>query len=357
MLGLYIHIPFCSSLCKYCDFPKLIKQKDDVINDYINKLIEDINELNNKHYHFDTLYIGGGTPNMLNIHLLDKLLSAINELDININGEKTIECNFEHLSEDKIKLFKHYGINRLSIGVQTFDKEVGKYIGRVSDFNKLKEVVSLLNKYNLTNYNFDLIYGLPKQTLRIVESDLKQVLSLNPKHISYYSLILEENSVFGVKKQEPIEEEIELDMEELINKTLENNGFTHYEISNYAKPGFESKHNMIYWTLDEYIGLGLGAASYFQGKRYSNSKKLKEYMNNQNISYDEVIDGEYFIMGLRMLNGVSISKYIDLYKEDPFKKYNIHKLIDLGLLELNGDILKLTPKGLDLGNIVFEEFI
>ena len=293
MRGLYIHIPFCNSLCKFCDFPKRIKQNQELKKAYLNKLIKDLNKLNSK-LCFDTVYIGGGTPNSISLELLESLFKEVKKLHLNPNLEYTIECNFELITEEQVKLFKQYGINRVSFGIQTFNPKIGKYINRQSNFKLCQEKISLLNNYGIENITKDI---------------------------------------------------------------LKANGYHQYEISNFCKDGYESKHNKIYWELDDYYGIGMSAASYNNNKRYTNSRLINEYLNDENITNDEVYLGEFFFLGLRLTKGVSLQKFYEKYQIDPYQKYPINELIDKGLVVVIDDYLKLTPLGLDNGNLVFEAFI
>lgn len=360
MRGLYIHIPFCNSLCKFCDFPKRIKQNQELKKAYLNKLIKDLNKLNSK-LCFDTVYIGGGTPNSISLELLESLFKEVKKLHLNPNLEYTIECNFELITEEQVKLFKQYGINRVSFGIQTFNPKIGKYINRQSNFKLCQEKISLLNNYGIENINADFIFGLPYQSLKDVKDDLLLISKLNLKHVSYYSLILEDRSVLGyeIKENKITLPDIDLaaDMYELIQKELPKMGYSQYEISNFCKDGYESKHNKIYWELDDYYGIGMSAASYNNNKRYTNSRLINEYLNDENITNDEVYLGEFFFLGLRLTKGVSLQKFYEKYQIDPYQKYPINELIDKGLVVVIDDYLKLTPLGLDNGNLVFEAFI
>lgn len=360
MRGLYLHIPFCNSLCKFCDFPKRIKQNEELKKAYLNKLIEDLNKLDSK-LCFDTVYIGGGTPNSLSLELLESLFKEVKKLHLNPNLEYTIECNFELINEGQVRLFKKYGINRVSFGIQTFNQKIGKYINRQSSFELCQEKIALLNNYGIENINADFIFGLPYQSLDDVKNDLLLINSLSLKHVSYYSLILEDRSVLGyeIKGNKITLPDIDLaaDMYELIQKELPKMGYSQYEISNFCRDGYESKHNKIYWELDEYYGLGMSAASYNNNKRYTNSKLINEYLEDKNISNDDVSEGEFFFLGLRLTKGILLKKYQEKFQKDPYQKYPIKDLIDKGLVIVENGYLKLTPLGLDNGNLVFEAFI
>jgi len=361
MLGLYIHIPFCKSLCKFCDFPKRINQSETIIKKYLNKLNEDILSLAKKSYVFDTVYIGGGTPNYLSIKDMEELLNNITKLKTSPNFEFTIEGNFELLTKEYIELYAKYKVNRVSLGVQTFNNKIGKYINRISNYDVLKEKIKCLNDNNINNINVDLIFGLPHQTLNDVKNDLDLYLNLNIPHISYYSLILEDKSVLGYEIEHNLislpDNDLCADMYEYIVNKLKNSGYHHYEISNFSIPNFESKHNLKYWSQEEYIGLGMGSSSFINGKRISNSNLITDYLDNKNITSFDSEMGEFFWLGLRKIDGVSLKEFKEKYHNDPYLLYNINELLDNGLLEINGDFIKLTAKGLDCGNDVFSYFI
>lgn len=357
MLGLYVHIPFCHSLCHYCDFPKFINQKEDVIDKYLDKLIFDINELKEKNLIFDTLYIGGGTPNYLSDNNLNRLFYNLNQLNFKFNAEKSIEANVDFINEEQIKILSKYGINRVSIGVETFDSKIGKIINRYTDYDELKAKISLLHQYHIDNINLDFIYALPKQNLKSFKNDLKLALKLKPKHLSFYQLILEDNSVLYKNHINDFpNEDIVLKMDKCLNKKLKK--YHHYEISNYAIKGYESKHNLLYWNMDEYIGLGLSASSLYQNKRITNSKIMSKYLAGLDVDVVDSEMGEFFWLGLRKLDGVNLNEFRTKYQKDPFDLYDIYDLLNKKLVSLDdNNQLKLTEKGLEVANIVFAYFV
>ena len=363
MRGLYIHIPFCNRLCSFCDFPKRIKQKEEVIDLYLNKLIKEINEL--EEVDINTIYIGGGTPNSLSLAQLESLLIAINKKEFKDIYEYSIETNYDLITEEQVKLFKKYNINRVSIGVQTLNKDTADKVNRYCNYEELKYKISLLKENGIYNINLDFIFGLPNETISDIKYNLKCISELDVKHISYYSLIIEDKTVLTHKLNNnmislPEKAETE-EMYYLIIDELKKQGFKHYEISNFSKEGYESKHNLIYWNLDEYIGLGLSAASYYKGVRIYNSKLMLNYMLNNDIIKEEIsIDlakGEYFWLGLRKIDGVSINNYIKKFNSNPFDDFEIEELINKNLLIVENDIIKLTKTGIDFGNYVFSYFV
>ena len=363
MRGLYIHIPFCNRLCSFCDFPKRINQKEKVIDSYLNKLIKEINEL--EEADINTIYIGGGTPNSLSLAQLESLLIAINKKEFKDIYEYSIETNYDLITEEQVKLFKKFNINRVSIGVQTLNKESADKVNRYCNYEELKYKISLLKENGIDNINLDFIFGLPNETISDIKNNLKCISELDVKHISYYSLIIEDKTVLTYKLNNnmislPEKAETE-EMYYLIIDELKKQGFKHYEISNFSKEGYESKHNLIYWNLDEYIGLGLSAASYYKGERTYNSKLMLNYMLNNDIIKEEIsIDlakGEYFWLGLRKIDGVSINNYIKKFNSNPFDDFQIEELINKKLLIIENDMIKLTKTGLDFGNYVFSYFV
>lgn len=360
-LGLYIHIPFCKTLCYYCDFCKFINQKEEEIFKYTKHLIQEINQYKDNFNEITSIYIGGGTPNSIPLeclNLLFKALEGINPI------EYSIETNIEHIDQNFIDLLKTTKVNRISIGIQSFDSILIKTMNRFHNKSMCEKGIDLLKKNGFNNINIDMIYGVKNQTIKQLESDLNILKELDIKHVSYYSLILEEKSVFGRKYSDLeslIDEDLEGNMNDLVIKKLKEFGYNHYEISNFSKENFESYHNKLYWERSNYIGCGASATGYIDGKTIANSNILSRYYNGEKdviISEIEERQREYFWMGLRLIKGVSIKKFIDTFNEkNPIEKFNINKLIDMDLLELNGDVLRLTNKGILLGNSVFMHFI
>lgn len=363
MLGLYVHIPFCKNICHYCDFVKRVPKDEEVMTKYIDKLIEEIESYENYFSKIDTIFIGGGTPNYLSISNLERLFKSL----VKINPkEYTIEINAELYNDTQGDLFKKYGINRVSIGAQTFDLDLLKYLNRRHTPEDIYRAIGSLNLRGIDNISLDLIYSIPGQTIKSLKNDLNIVKSLPIKHVSAYSLILEKNTYFywlyDHNKFEEVDEDLSADMFELIMKELSYDGFNHYEISNYAKPGYESIHNKIYWNLDNYIGVGLGAHGLIKPYRYYNdraySRYLKKPLSDKVKLEKEDLLSERMIMGLRLMEGInikSVEKEYNIKLKDKFTK--IKELEKLGLLKEENDYLKLTHKGIMLGNQVFEIFV
>ena len=310
----YIHIPFCKKICTYCDFCKIF-YNDIFIDKYLSSLENEIVKYYNGEI-LDTLYIGGGTPSSLNIKQLEKLFIILNKLNKSNNIEFTIECNIEDISKEKLELFKKNGINRLSIGVESFNEDNLKFMGRQSiDINKI-----LLNKEYFNNINIDLIYALPNETLEILNDDLDKILDLDVNHISIYSLIIEPNTL--IKDIKPIDEELDYEMYKLICNRLKD--YNHYEISNFAKEGYESNHNLTYWNNEEYYGFGLGASGYIGNIRYTNTKSINHYIKNNFNREEEKLSNEdkekyELILGFRKLKGINLIKYKNKFNIDLIK--------------------------------------
>lgn len=355
--GLYIHIPFCNQICSYCDFPKFMASQEKK-KKYIDKLIAEIKEIKDAH----TIYIGGGTPNSLSLEDFERLLDATSHIK---PLEFTIELNPELITIDQIKLLKKYGVNRVSIGVQTINNSLLKTIRRCHTKEIVFNKIELIRANGITNINADFIFAIPGQTLEDLKKDLDFLLSLKLPHISYYSLIPEEKTIldYQLKKGEIklIDEESEAIMYEFVIDTLKKNGYHHYEISNFSYPGYECVHNQIYWHNEEYFGLGLGAAGYINHVRYTNSFTMKGYFENQRTS--EYINKhealcEEMMLGLRLIDGIDINAVENKYQISLFKTFSaLRRFIDDNLLKIDSGRLKLTSKGLLLGNEVFEIFV
>ncbi len=369
-IGIYIHIPFCKSKCYYCDFISYAN-KESLIDDYVQALVKEIRYNNLSKYNIETIYIGGGTPSILDS---ENILKILKEFTDN-KAEITIEVNPGTVNEEKLRKYKEAWINRLSIGLQTENSSLLKEIGRIHTYQDFLKNYETARKVGFTNINVDLMLGLPNQTMAMLEKSLDEVMKLNPEHISVYSLILEENTklydMVNKKKLILPSEELERKMYWRTKKKLEENGYIHYEISNFAKERYKSRHNSDCWEQKEYIGLGASAHSYLENKRYSNTESIEEYIKNINnnqfdnnitiheIQTEEGKQKEYMLLGLRKIEGVNIDTYKNKFGENPIFKYSkeLDKLSREELIEINGDYIKLTDKGLDLANIVWEEFV
>ena len=385
-MGLYIHIPFCKSKCKYCDFISFAN-KEDILDEYIKWLkyeLIQVGDGNKSDYaggldkliNLKTIYIGGGTPSFINSRYIKEILDEVNKhFKVDDNAEITLEMNPGTVNEKKIVEYKEAGINRLSIGLQSTHNKILKQIGRIHTYEDFLEAYNLARKIGFKNINVDLMLGLPEQSLEELVSSVEAIIKLNPEHISIYSLILEENTaLYDEVNSGKIclpDDELERKMYWKTKKMLEDAGYIHYEISNFAKKGYESRHNISCWNQEEYIGIGAAAHSYTNNIRYSNIDKIEEYINNfkigeelDNLIFHEKQDmeskmREYMILGLRKLDGISIKEFKSKFTENPIFKFKneLNKLVEEGLLVIDGDNIKLTNKGLDLANLVWEEFV
>jgi len=361
--GLYIHIPFCEYICHYCDFVKSIPKNKETVDQYLEALVQEIRTYQDHFDSIETIYIGGGTPSMLTLDQLTYLFESIKVIK---PKEYTIEVNPESYTEEKGLLFKKYGINRISLGVQTFNQKLLKYLNRKHKNQQVFEIISHLKTIGIPQISLDLIYAIPGQTIEDLYFDLDQVQKLDITHVSCYSLILEEKTYFYYKylkgQFEQMDEDTEAQMYEIVMDELVRQGFEHYEISNFAKQKNYSYHNLIYWTLGTYIGVGLGAHGFVDGKRTYNHRSMPKYLEDpqKESTYQntETLLQDELIFGLRKLSGVSLSQIKDKYQIDIFKTYpQLYEKIDLGLIKIENDHLILTRKGLFLGNQVFMVFI
>ena len=350
----YIHIPFCMSICSYCDFCKFY-YNEGMVDKYLDSLRNEIN----KYYKgevLNTLYIGGGTPSCLNCLQLTKLFEILKILK-NDNLEYTIECNIENITEEKLKLFKSYGINRLSIGIQSFNENNIKYLKRNHTKESAIETINLVKKY-FDNINVDLIYALPNQTLKDLEEDIDIFLSLDIPHISTYSLIIEPHTMLYNQKEENIDEELDYQMYNLICDKLKD--YEHYETSNFGK--IKARHNLTYWNNDEYYGFGIGASGYINSVRYDNTKSFNEYVKGnyikEGIYQTDVMKIENeFILGLRKIDGIDIDKFKDKYGIDIKSVNGVNELLTKGQLELSNNHLYIPKSYWYLANEILINFI
>ena len=353
----YIHIPFCDTICSYCDFCKVYYHKE-LILPYLSALENEIKN-NYKGESLSTIYVGGGTPSSLSKEELRKLLEILSVLKKEETCEYTVECNIENITEEKIKLFSSFGVNRISIGVQTFQEKYLSFLNRKHTNEEVFEKLDMIKKY-IPNLNIDLIYAIPGETLEELDNDLEQFLSLEVPHISTYSLIIEENTVLNNKSIKPIDEELDFKMYELIEKKL--NQYHHYEISNFSFPGYESKHNLTYWNNDEYYGFGSGSSGYVDGVRYTNTKSINHYLKEykrveeNRISLKEKIENE-FILGFRKLDGISITNFEKKYGKNPIHFKTVEYFIDKNMLEVKGDFLRISKDYIYIFNEILVSFI
>lgn len=375
-LGIYIHIPFCKQKCFYCDFCSFAN-KNEMQGKYVETVINEIKNITHKEkYTVTTIYLGGGTPSILNPNYIKNILQEIkSSFEILDDAEITIEINPGTVNEEKLKRYKEYGINRLSIGLQSANDKILKNIGRIHDYKQFEETFFYARKCGFKNINVDLMIGLPTQAIEDVKQTLEKIIQKNPEHISVYSLIIEEGTIIekliNENKLQLPDEETERIMYWTVVNELKENGYNQYEISNFSKKTYESKHNTNCWKQKQYIGLGTSAHSYLNKKRYSNTNNIEEYIKNiqeSNISKNITIHeeqteestmNEYMLLGLRMIQGININEFKQKFKIDPTIKYKeiLEKLQKENLIQITETSIKLTKQGIDFGNIVWEEFI
>lgn len=355
MLTLYTHIPFCEKKCFYCSFVVSVGQKQRT-DQYIDALKQEAGKYQNKV--LDALYLGGGTPSFLSCDQLESLFKFLHShFQIKDGAEITIEVNPEDVSQDKLKILHQCGVNRISLGVQTFNESYLKYLGRIHNAAKVLQAYPLIKKSGFSNVSLDLMFGFPHQSIEEIEADLNQIQSLSPEHVSVYSLTIEQNSRFFVKKVQLAQDSIQAQQYEFVVRRLKEIGFSQYEVSNFAKPGKQSAHNMNYWQGGDYIGLGVGAHSHFNGTRQWNVSRLIEYLDKIKKG-QSVVDGqeilnsekrfqETFLFGLRMNQGVCLSELQERFgisfQQDQLEQ--IKMLVENGLLDREDNRLKATDKG------------
>ena len=370
-LSIYVHIPFCVQKCAYCDFLSAPATRE-VQEQYLHKLIEEIAQKAKAFdgYTVQTIFFGGGTPTAVDALLLCEVLQSLQKnFDVATDAEISLECNPGTASKDAFLLYKKAGFNRLSIGLQSTQDHLLKKLGRIHNYAQFVETFKSAREVGFTNVNIDLMSALPGQTLEDYADTLHAILAWKPEHISAYSLIVEEGTPFYDMDLDLPSEDTEREMYDLTQSILKEQGYSRYEISNYALPGFHSKHNEVYWLRGEYLGLGLGASSLIKTdekeRRLKNNASLSSYIKGE-FDYEEEIvlskeDAmeEFFFLGLRRMEGVDLNDFISCYGEEAYrsKESAILESINEGLLEKDGNRLFLTKKGIDVSNYVFQKFL
>lgn len=372
-ISIYIHIPFCKSKCLYCDFASFANMEKRY-DDYVQALVLEITSkaCHYKDLEVQTVFIGGGTPTVLPS---DYILNIMEALKVNYtiapDAEITIESNPGTIELEKLIEIRKSGINRISMGVQAWQDKLLKKIGRIHTQVEFVEGYHLARQAGFDNINLDLMFTLPTQTLEDWEETLENIIRLKPEHLSTYSLIIEENTPFYRLYNEnelPLPDEIlDREMYYKAKEILKQNGYSHYEISNFAKPGYESRHNIVYWKQKEYIGFGLGAHSYSGKTRFHNTYDMDKYMNPtgcdsvEDIEISDIYDeyAEYMFLGLRLIEGISISDFKAKFSQDIYSVYGkeLEECKKLLLLYENNGYIALTSRGLDVSNSVFEKFL
>lgn len=407
-LELYIHIPFCARKCSYCDFLSFAAPER-VYREYMDKLIEEIcgQGPNFQEYRVSTIFVGGGTPSILPADLIMELFATLSEnFDIALDAEVTLEANPGTLTMEKLEVYRQSGINRLSIGLQSADDKELKYLGRIHSYDSFLKSYQRARQAGFKNINVDLMSALPGQDVHSWKTTLKKVMMLKPEHISAYSLIIEEGTPFFERFGEPEckkgllsggqqenskkpetasevaaraavmtlpdlpDEDTDREMYHLTKEMMAAQGYERYEISNYAKKGYECRHNTGYWTGVEYLGLGLGASSYTYGYHYHNTEDLQEYLSLnlyeggaaardiEELSLEDKME-EFMFVGLRMMQGVSGSEFLERFGLNMWNVYGdvLKKLEQQGLIEVEAPMVRLTERGIDVSNVVLSEFL
>lgn len=374
-LGLYVHIPFCLKKCAYCDFCSFERFSLDDIGEYTEALCREICGYKREpKLEIDTIFFGGGTPSVLPTTEFEKIVSAIRStFDLTFLSEFTVEVNPKTLNSEKIAAFVASGVNRISIGLQSVHENELKKLGRVHTFEDFLHTFNLVRSSGISNVSIDLMYGIPDQTLQSLRESVDAVLQLKPQHLSLYSLILEEGTPLYERANDlriPDEDNV-ADMYDLCCEMLSSAGYSHYEVSNYSLPGFQCHHNVKYWNTDGYIGVGVAAHSYFEGKRYFNGgsrldeDSLKNYkiasLGGDTFASDEKTDEicEYIMLRLRLKDGIIFSEYRERFGEDfrSGREDKIRLFSANGLAELDDISFRLTERGFFLSNAIIAEIL
>lgn len=374
-IGLYVHIPFCHSKCYYCDFLSFPNKGEE--DTYVKALIKEIEHYGHKVrgvHTISSLFIGGGTPTVLSPFLLDEVCKAIRlNFDIEEDAEWTVEANPGTILKEHVESFKRNGVNRVSLGLQAVQDQKLKAIGRIHVFEDWKRSINLLRDQGITNINTDIMFALPGQTLEEWEETIQTMIDFDLPHISAYSLIIEEGTVFGNRYKAGIlksmDEELDRQMYECVKERFKQAGYEQYEISNWCKDGLECRHNVLYWESGSYLGIGIGSHGYMDGKRYHNTTSFKEYIEaagdieklvteSEEITEKNAME-EFMFLGLRMLRGISIEAFYERFGKTIFQVYGetIEKWIKDEIIVQNKDRLYLSDKGIDLSNQVFISFL
>lgn len=393
-LGMYIHIPFCIKKCLYCDFLSFENMGSDMHRQYIDAVnieLDFYSSVFGDNFIIDTIFFGGGTPSLLDANLIKEVLLQIrHKYNVQKDAEITIECNPKTMDTEKLQIYRKAGINRLSIGVQTLNDMALKRLGRVHQSKDAKETFALARQAGFENINIDLMFAIPEHTNEVWQETLQEAIRLNPEHISFYSLQLEEGTkyfeMFQKDELNMVSDKIDRDMYHGAAQFLKESGYNHYEISNCAKPGFECKHNLKYWSMEDYLGIGLGAHSYMNGERFSNTRDLGKYIQelqadnlgvggnadnleakrkwvewqHTNTERDNMV--EFIITGMRRVEGINLTEFEDRFGKKLFDVYPeqeklVQDYMEKGLLILENNRMRFTIEGVDVSNTVLAEFV
>lgn len=357
MTSCYVHVPFCSSICSYCDFCRRVADQPTRLA-WLEQIQKEIRTANVPPV--QTLYLGGGTPNCLKEEMIHSILSLFAKEE---GAEWTIECNPEWVTDQQIRQYKEWGINRISLGVQSFQDDILRRIGRHHTARQAITAIETIRQAGIQNLSIDLMYGLPGQRLEDLKEDVETFLSLNLEHCSIYSLQIEENSVFGKQGLTPIDAETEAEMYEWIVQRLTQAGYRHYEISSFAKEGYESQHNLVYWQDKDFYGFGCGASGRLHTDRYDNTNDLSSYIKDgpQPTWIQESLQEKGFnaiMMGLRTQFGVDLTRWQESYQHSLLEEYQaVIQKYEGEYLVVEKDALRCTSKGFEILNTILVDFL
>lgn len=347
MESVYIHIPFCRSICSYCDFCKML-YNGSFVTQYLNALLKEIKDRYDGE-EIKTLYIGGGTPSSLSIKDLKYLFEIVRQFNLTKLEEFTFESNLNDLNEELLQFLFDNGVNRLSIGIESFNEDKLKFMERFHSYQEACNIFKIIRNIGFTNVNVDLIYGIPGETLKDLKKDLELILKLNPDHISTYSLIVEDNTKIGIQGVVPILEELDASMYEEICDLLDVKKYEHYEVSNFALKGKKSKHNLKYWNNEEYYGFGLGASGYTNGVRYENTRSLTEYVKGNVRKNEEILSVEdkmynELMLGFRKMEGINLKEFFIKYGVNMQEVFDLHEVLKNEELIVDGEYIYVNPE-------------
>lgn len=357
---MYLHIPFCKTICSYCDFCKILPSKE-LESHYIKELKKEIENTYQGEI-LDTIYIGGGTPSALSLESLEELFSLLDTFPLSPSYEFTFECNVEQITKELLEFLKSHRVNRLSIGVQTFEDRFLTFLNRHHTKEMVKKKIFLAKELGYQNINVDLMYAFPNETIEDLKRDIEEFLSLDVAHISTYSLMLEEHTMLKNQGIKPIDDALDSLMYDTIRTVLKEHGYEHYEVSNFARDGYFSKHNLSYWENKEYYGFGLGASGYIGNIRYTNTRSMNQYLKGKRHMEEEVIDDESnmsyeMILGLRVRKGVSIDLFYQKFHRQIDEVYDIMSLENDKLLERVDGFIRIPSDKIYVSNQILIHFL
>ena len=348
----YIHIPFCKNICSYCDFCKNY-YNDEMVSKYIDAIEKEIKD-NYKKDVLDTLYIGGGTPSSLSYDNLNKLFNVLKTFELSNDYEFTFECNFEDITDELLKLLKENKVNRISIGIQSFNNKFEDILSRTIDKDMMFENISKAKKY-FDNINVDLMYAMPTESINDLKKDLINIIKLDVTHVSTYALIIEDHTKLSIKNTKEINDDLQSNMYYMIVNELTKFGYNHYELSNFSKPGYESRHNLTYWKNERYYGFGAGASGFINNTRYDNTKSIINYIKGKTKVYEEKLNKlmlmkDEVMLNLRMTKGINKNDFYNKYKIKLEDAFNYSSLVKNSLLKEDNNNLFIPKDKLFISN-------